>query len=847
LIVRRIRTTLEAMATFGPSANEGDPAGPADRPTGLVVTDAQGVVLAWSRSAEHLVGYTSAQAVGRSLKELVDLPPPAAAGSGTVEESHRVLPVRCRDGRLLTLPVSGYPLVSDHAPQGWVLLLGPPPGPLGGEEREALVEWLLNRSGTALTVYDADLRCVCQSAAMRRITGVPDDLRRGRTLGEVVQGASVAEWEQRMRRVLETGEEEVSFDFRATPPTVARTHVYTVATAPLRDALGRTLGVCTTVGDVTEERLTRERLSLLNEAGARIGSTLDLVRTAQELTEVAVPGFADFARVDLLEGLLRGEEPAPGPIPGAVRLRRIAERVWFEGAFEAVAVAGDADVYLASSPAALCLASGRSARYRNSDPAVSAWIAASPARQAKVSRYGTHSWILVPVRARGTTLGVVMFTRTRDTPDPFEPEDLALAEELVSRAAVCLDNARRFTRERTAALALQRSLLPQGLLQPSAAVVASRYLPASSRTGVGGDWFDVIELSGARVGLVVGDVVGHGIHAAAAMGRLRTAVRALADVDPSPEELLTRLDDLVIRLSAESAGTVFASGITDTDTDTGTDAGAGIEATCLYAVYDPVSGLCSMARAGHPAPALVDPDGTTSFLDLPAGPQLGLGGLPFESAEVELPEGSVLALYTDGLVESRQHDIGEGLDTLRETLATPADSLETLCDRVVETLLNVRPSDDAALLLVRPRPLGPEQVAVWNISPDPAEVARARAETLRKLGSWGLEEAAFVTELVVSELVTNAIRYGGTPIQLRLIIPQSAGLPGSASARPLICEVSDSSSTAPHLRRARALDEGGRGLLLVAQLTDRWGTRQTATGKTIWCEQALRADMPSSR
>ncbi|MER7101693.1 SpoIIE family protein phosphatase [Streptomyces humidus] len=830
------------MMTFAQSPSEGG-ADPAGRPAGLVVTDARGVVLAWSRGAQHLLGYTPAHAVGRSLKDLVGLPPPAVVGPGAREEIHRVLPVRRRDGRLLTLPVSSYPLASDRAPQGWVLVLGPSPGPLGGEGREALVDWLLNRSGTALTVYDAELRCVCQSAAMRRITGVPDDLRRGRGLAQVVHGAGVADWERRMRRVLETGEEQVAFDFHAKPPTVSRTHVYTVATAPLRDTLGRTFGVCTTVDDVTEERLTRERLSLLNEAGARIGSTLDLVRTAQELTEVAVPQFADFARVDLLEGLLRGDEPAPGPISGAVRLRRIAERVWFEGSSEEVAVASDADVYLASSPAALCLASGSSALYRTSDPAVSNWIAASAARQAKVRRYGTHSWILVPVRARGTTLGVVMLTRARDTPDSFEPEDLALAEELVSRAAVCLDNAVRFTRERTAALALQRSLLPQGLLQPAAAAIASRYLPASNRTGVGGDWFDVIELSGARVGLVVGDVVGHGIHAAAAMGRLRTAVRALADVDPTPEELLTRLDDLVIRLSAESAGAISADPAHDSDAESG----AGIEATCLYAVYDPVSGRCSMARAGHPAPVLVGPDGAASFLDLPAGPPLGLGGLPFESAELELPEGSVLALYTDGLVESRQHGIGQGLDNLRRTLATPAVSLETLCDRVVETLLPVRPSDDAALLLMRPRPLGPDQVAVWNISPDPAAVARARAQSLSQLGSWGLEGVSFVTELVVSELVTNAIRYGDAPIQLRLIIPQPSGSPASASTRTLICEVSDSTSTAPHLRRARAFDEGGRGLLLVAQLTDRWGTRQTTTGKTIWCEQILGADTLSPR
>jgi PAS domain S-box-containing protein len=822
------------MVMSAPVPPDGTGSDPGDWSLGLVLTDSQGVVTAWSQSAERLLGHSPAQAVGRPVKELLDLPLPATADIGSQEESHVALPVRHRDGRLLPLPVSCYPLAAAQGLSDWVLLLGPLPDPTTRREREALSQWLLNYSPTALTVYDTELRCVCQSAAMRqRITGVPDEVRRGHRLPEIMSGSDMAEWEQRMRLALETGEEQVSFDSRGKPPGGGHSRIYSISTTPLRDGRGQMLGVCTVVSDVTEARLAQERLALLNEASIHIGSTLDLTRTGQELTEVVVPRLADFARVDLLEAVFRGDEPAPGPLPGAVRLRRIAELTLCEGTMESLSTASDADVYLASSPVALCLATGRSALYRTTDPVVSSWIAEDPVRQAKVRRLGSHSWILVPIVARGTTLGAVMITRQRETPDPFELEDLSLAEELVSRAAVCLDNARRFTRERTAALTLQRSLLPQRLPKQSAVTVASRYLPASARPGVGGDWFDVIELSGSRVGLVVGDVVGHGIHAAAAMGRLRTAVLSLADVDPTPDELLTRLDDLVLRLSGESGGGTDGAvdrGVGRTALGTAADMGA----TCLYAVYDPVSGCCSMARAGHLAPVLIAQDGTASFLEIPAGPPLGLGGLPFESIDVQLPEGSLLAFYTDGLVESREHDIDVGLEALCQALAAPADSLETLCDHVMATLLPDRPSDDAALLLVRSRILNAEQVAVWDVCADPAAVAQVRSESIGRLVAWGLEEAAFVTELVVSELVTNAIRYGSPPIQLRLI-----------NDRALICEVSDGSSTAPHLRRARALDEGGRGLLLIAQLTERWGTRQTTTGKTIWCEQLLpTADAP---
>nr|WP_312870704.1 SpoIIE family protein phosphatase [Streptomyces himalayensis] len=755
------------------------------------------------------------------MKQLLDLSLPAADDHGGQAESHVALSVRHRDGRVITLPVSCYPLPSGQTVSGWVLVFGPPPDVTGRREREALSDWVLDRSPTALTVYDTDLHRVCESAEMRRLTGVPGGGHGGLALTEIVRGSDRIEWEQRMRLALETGEEQAAFDVCVEPTEVTRSHMYRVSATPLRNGQGQTIGVCASVTDVSEARRARERLALVNEASAHIGSTLDLTLTGQELTEVVVPRLSDFARVDLLEVLIRGEEPAPGPLPGAVRLRRIAERVLLGGSLQSLTTASDADVYTANSPTALCLARGESAIYRTDDPVIRSWMAEDTGRRARIAGRRVHSWILAPLKARGTTLGVVMLARQRETPEPFEREDLALVEELVSRAALSLDNARRFTRERTAALALQRSLLPQRLPRPSAVEAASRYLPASPSTGVGGDWFDVIELSGARVGLVVGDVVGHGIHAAAAMGRLRTAVRTLADVDPSPDELLTRLDDLILRFAeeAESAGSEGPAG------EVMEREAADIGATCLYAVYDPVSGRCSMARAGHPPPVCVAPNGKRSFLELPAGPPLGLGGLPFESAEVTLPEGSLLALYTDGLVES-QHDVDVGLETLRGVLTPPGDSLETLCDRAVGALVAGRRVDDAALLLVRLHMLDAEQVAVWDVAPNPAEVARLRAESVRKLTQWGHEEAAFVTELVVSELVTNAIRYGSPPIQLRLI-----------NDRRLICEVSDGSSTAPHMRRARVFDENGRGLLLIAQLTDRWGTRQTTTGKTIWCEQ----------
>nr|WP_225830239.1 SpoIIE family protein phosphatase [Streptomyces sp. NK08204] len=358
-------------------------------------------------------------------------------------------------------------------------------------------------------------------------------------------------------------------------------------------------------------------------------------------------------------------------------------------------------------------------------------------------------------------------------------------------------------------LVLQRSLLPHHRPTQLAVETGTRYLPADPQAGVGGDWFDVIPLSGARVALVVGDVVGHGIHASATMGRLRTAVRTLADVDLAPDELLTQLDDLILEEIEEGIESVGEVG-----------------ATCLYAVYDPVSGHCTMASAGHLAPALVTPDGAVRHLTVAPGPPLGVGGLPFEATDTWVPENSLLVLYTDGLVESRHRDIGSGQRALLDSLARPGASPEATCDRIVEALLPGRPDDDVALLVARTHIMGASHVASWELPADPAVVADARRRAAGQLSAWGLQDASDTTELIVSELVTNAIRHAHPPIQLRLIHDAA-----------LICEVSDSSSTTPHLRRARDTDEGGRGLFLVGQLAERWGTRHTPTGKTIWAEQ----------
>ncbi|NBE53430.1 SpoIIE family protein phosphatase [Streptomyces boluensis] len=559
-------------------------------------------------------------------------------------------------------------------------------------------------------------------------------------------------------------------------------------------------------------QVARERLQLLYDAGVRIGTTLDVVRTAEELAEVAVPRFADFVTVELLDAVPRGEDPAD---ESSTEMRRVALRGI--GADPPLFPVGELIRFVPGSPMAAGMTESRAVLA--ADLAASdGWRAQHVERAQRVLDYGIRSLISVPLRARGVVLGLVNYWRSES--EAFEPDDVSFAEEISARAALSIDNARRYAREHTVAVTLQRSLLPRALPEQSALDVAHRYLPA--KAGVGGDWFDVIPMPGARVALVVGDVVGHGLHAAATMGRLRTAVHNFSALDLAPDELLGRMDELVSRIDAD-----------EVDPE-GTGEGMITGATCLYAIYDSVTGRCTLARAGHPRPAVVQPDGTAEFLDVPGSPPLGLGaGLPVETAELRLAEGSQLALYTDGLVEDRHRDLDVGLELLRRTLAGAADRCpEEVCRVVLDAVLPERPADDVALLVARTRLLPSGRVADWDVPSDPAAVPQIRAAVTRLLADWDLDEAAFATELVVSELVTNAIRYGAEPVHLRLLHDRNA----------LICEVADGSSTSPHLRRATSTDEGGRGLFLVARFAERWGTRYTGRGKVIWTEQVLHAE-----
>ncbi|MEV4558102.1 SpoIIE family protein phosphatase [Kitasatospora sp. NPDC049285] len=595
-----------------------------------------------------------------------------------------------------------------------------------------------------------------------------------------------------------------------------------------------------TLRDTTELRaltgrveVARERLRLLYEAGMRIGSTLDVARTAEELAQVAVPGFADVVTVELRDPVLRGEEP-DGRSAG---LRRTAIAGLTED--HPLYPVGRLIDFVGTTPMAAGIAEGQSVLEPDL-AAADGWRARDPERAAQILEYGLHSLLVVPLQARGTVLGLVNFWRAGDSP-AFDGDDVSFAEEVAGRAASCIDNARRYTREHAMAVGLQRSLMPRGLPEQEELEVAHRYLPA--RAGVGGDWFDVIPLPGARVALVVGDVVGHGIHAASTMGRLRVAVHNFSALDLPPDELLSHLDELVARIDVQDEAGPSAD---DTEDRTGRPVGGAADpsgsavgadadvpaitgATCLYLVYDAVSGQVTAATAGHPPPAVVHPDGTVAFLRPPVSPPLGLGaGLPVETAVTTLPAGSRLVLYTDGLLGNRHRDLDAALESLGRTVGGPGRSPEAVCAAVMDGLPPDRPEDDIALLVAQTRLLDQERVAEWEVPSDPVAVGPVRNACARKLADWGLDDISFGSELILSELITNAVRYGKEPIRVRLL-----------HTRTLICEVSDGSSTAPHIRRAKDTDEGGRGLFLVARYAQHWGTRYSARGKTIWSSQAL--------
>ncbi|MFE5617052.1 SpoIIE family protein phosphatase [Streptomyces sp. NPDC056524] len=833
----------------------------------VLLFDEHGAVVGRPYAAEQLLGYPAAELGGRRVGALLAADE-ADRLPGILEASARdggwsgVLLARHRDGRTIAVDVTVLPLPGEAGTARWlVVAVGAAPsrqwtmGP-------ALLERMVTRMPVGFCLVDTELRCVWSNTALEQFGGGTVEERRGRRLAEIQPGMNADLVESKMRQVLATGEPVLGYELVGRPRShPGRDHAHAMSFVRLDDDNGRVLGVCYAVVDITDRYRARLRLALMALASERIGRSLDVVGTAQDLADVAVPGLADFVAVDLLDTVVRGAEPAPGPTGGAtsVQLMRAGVQT-VPGGILIMVEPGEPCGYLPSSPQIRSLAHGRSWRAAHLDaatrdaalpvhrppaeeppdaeppadgettdgetidsgptgtgPTGTEATGAGPMAASAAAEPEPHTAIVVPILARGVTLGMATFFRARQD-EAFDEDDLRLAEELVARAAVCLDNARRYTRERAAALVLQRSLLPHGVPTQEAVDAASFYRPADELSGLGGDWFDVIPLSGARVALVVGEVVGHGIEAAATMGQLRTAVRTLADLDLSPEELLAHLDDLVLQVTREGPEGELGGAATP----------AGVGASCIYAVYDPVSLHCDIASAGHLAPAVLAPDGTVTFPALPPGPALGVGGLPFESVELPLAEGSVLAFYTDGIIAAP----GAGKEGLRRVLESRDLPLDELCRAIVDELAPSRPyTDDAALLLVRTRGLAAGQVAVWELPADPAVVARARVMAARQLTAWGLDELAFTTELVVSELVTNAIRHAAGPIRLRLILE-----------RTLICEVFDASSTSPHLRHARTTDEGGRGLFLISQFTRRWGTRYTAEGKVIWAEQPLEGD-----
>ncbi|MGW0825120.1 SpoIIE family protein phosphatase [Streptomyces sp. NPDC002845] len=799
-----------------------------------LLLDARGVVTNWSGAAERLFGRTAAEALGRGVGEL--LVAEDASRVTQLADVHRdkggwfgVLTARHRDGRPIRVMVRVVPMGEPAGnPVGesmgeprqgarWLALVSDMTEAPGWDMSRSVLEQMTARSPVGIAIVDTGLRFVWSNRALEAFGGGPAHERVGRRLADVQPGLDAQRIEAQMRKVLRTGEPVIGYEHvgrvRSEPH---RETAHSMSFTRLDDDHGNPIGVYYTVVDVSERHRARMRLALLDRAGEQIGRTLDLTRTAQELADVAVPGLADFVAVDLLESVLKGADPGPVSGADAVPLRRAGQQSVRGGVPEAAVDIGQVASYLPGTPPVRTLAGGRTWYEKRLDPLAKEWSSTLPGgREASFRELGLHSVLIVPIRARGITLGLTAFFRG-DPDEPFDEVDLSLAEELVARAAVCVDNARRYTRERQAALVLQRSLLPRRLPDQEAADVAACYRPADELTGLGGDWYDVVPLSGARVALVVGEVVDHGIDGAAAMGRLRTAVRTLADLDLPPEEVLAHLDDLVAK-SARQEG------------QEGSDPGAGsvhnVGARCLYVVHDPVSGACDMASAGHSAPALVTPDGTVTLAsDLPVGPPLGVDGPPFEALSLDLPPGTVLALHTDGLLAEADDR------ALCGALAEGADpsSLDAWAQAVVDALVPDQPSDDVVLLLARTRSLGADRVATWELPADPALVAEARKTTTRQLALWGLDGLAFTTELVVSELVTNAIRHATGPIRLRLILE-----------RTLICEVFDSGPTAPHLRHPRATDEGGRGLFLIAQFTQRWGTRFLPEGKVIWAEKSL--------
>ncbi|MFE2692456.1 SpoIIE family protein phosphatase [Streptomyces mirabilis] len=676
---------------------------------------------------------------------------------------------------------------------------------------------IFGQSPFGFLLIDTDLRVRRANKRFASVFGGNVESHRGRTVHDYLPRSEADRVAATLRRVLETGDSITDMHVTGFIPGSDDRRHWSINLYRVHSGTGRPIGIAWLGTDITSRRAAareaaaaRRNLALLNEAGARIGNSLDLETTARELLDVVVPGFCDLATVDLYQGLLAGDETPRALADGSAELRRVA---FASAVSDAPFIGGPAPV-----------AVGAVHHYPFNSPCADALRTARPQRVPAEDGGLIQSTLAVPMVAHDTVVGLAQFSRTKGS-EPFGDRDRALAVELAARAAVCIDNARLYRREHERALILQRSLLPPGDPEASGLDIACRYLPGNAATEVGGDWFDVIELPGHRTALVVGDVMGRGLRAAVAMGELRTAVRTLALLDLEPAEVLSALDEIARGLGTPG-GVQQATRAARQPRDA--DLSEVYLATCVYAVYDSVTRRCTFANAGHLPPVLVEPGESALMLDVPPGMPLGVGGEPFEEVEVELPEGALLALYTDGLVESRDHPLDEGLQAFVGALTDPSRPLEDVCDHVLNTLDTHHGEDDIALLMARVQGLPADSVGDWTLPREPRSVGRAREYARTQLTAWGLEPLVDTAELLVSELVTNALRYGEGEIRLRLLLD-----------RTLVCEVWDSGLVQPRRRRARDTDEGGRGLQLVGLLSASWGSRRTPRGKTVWFELPL--------
>ncbi|MFI6058561.1 SpoIIE family protein phosphatase [Streptomyces sp. NPDC051286] len=568
-----------------------------------------------------------------------------------------------------------------------------------------------------------------------------------------------------------------------------------------------------------------DRLRFVGAATRRIARGIDLDEIVLGLCRASVPTFSDAILVYLRDPLPVGDERPATPF--VLRLRRSDRlRLSDDESDASPSAEGERLRLPALDPHADLMPAAELCEVRAGGALAEVLRGVRPvfgdsatARVALPELLGAgrtvpsgHRAILAPLRGRRRVIGAAVFLRGTERP-PFEANDLLVAAQLATHTALGIDKAVLYGREAYIADELQRTMLPDSLPQPTGVRLASRYLPAAETARVGGDWYDAIPLPGSRVALVVGDVMGHSMTSAAIMGQLRTTAQTLAGLDLPPQEVLHHLDEQAQRLGSDRM------------------------ATCLYAVYDPVAHRITVANAGHPPPVLLHLGGRAEVLRVPPGAPIGVGGVDFEAVELDAPSGATLLLYTDGLVESRLRDVWTGIEQLRERLAATArltgpdhsPPLEALCDDVLDMLGPGDRDDDIALLAARFDGIAPSDVAYWFLEPEDSAPGRARRLARRALSRWGLDELSDSVELLVSEVVTNAVRYAERPVTLRLLRTDI-----------LRCEVGDDAPQLPRQRRARDMDEGGRGLFLVNRLARRWGATRLSTGKVVWFEMPAR-------